>query len=67
MGSFSLFHWLILIAVLLVVFGTRGKIPTLMKDLGQGINAFKKGLKETSESKSEAETRPQPSVIDKQG
>jgi Sec-independent protein translocase protein TatA len=39
----------------------RGKIPSLMKDLGQGINAFKKGLKETKE-----EERPQAENSDKQ-
>jgi sec-independent protein translocase protein TatA len=46
MGSFSIWHWLILLVIVLVVFGGRGKIPNLMKDLGQGITAFKKGMKE---------------------
>lgn len=45
MGSFSLWHWLIVLAIVLVLFGGGGKIPRLMKDLGQGITAFKKGLK----------------------
>jgi sec-independent protein translocase protein TatA len=46
MGSMSWIHWLILLAIVLLLFGGRGKIPNLMKDLGQGITAFKKGLKE---------------------
>jgi sec-independent protein translocase protein TatA len=46
MGSFSIWHWLIVLAVVLVLFGGGGKIPRLMKDLGQGITAFRKGLKE---------------------
>jgi len=46
MGSFGIWHWLILLAIVLVLFGGGGKIPKLMKDLGQGITAFKKGLKE---------------------
>ena len=46
MGSFSIWHWLIVLAVVLVLFGGGGKIPKLMRDMGQGINAFKKGLKE---------------------
>lgn len=46
MGSFSIWHWLIVLAVVLVLFGGGGKIPKLMRDLGTGINAFKKGLKE---------------------
>ncbi len=46
MGTFSIWHWLIVLAVVLVLFGGGGKIPKLMRDMGQGINAFKKGLKE---------------------
>ena len=46
MGSMSMWHWLIVLAVVLLLFGRAGKIPRLMKDMGQGINAFKKGLKE---------------------
>ena len=45
MGSFSIWHLLIILAVVLLLFGGRGKIPNLMKDMGQGITAFKKGLK----------------------
>ena len=61
MGIGSWWHWLILLAVVLLLFGGRGKIPSLMKDLGQGINAFKKGLKETKEEES-----PQAENSDKQ-
>ncbi|MBL8686509.1 MAG: twin-arginine translocase TatA/TatE family subunit [Alphaproteobacteria bacterium] len=46
MGSWSWIHWLIVLVVVLVLFGGGGKIPKLMRDLGQGITAFKKGLKE---------------------
>lgn len=46
MGSFSIWHWLIVLAIILVLFGGGGKIPRLMKDLGQGITAFRKGLKD---------------------
>ena len=46
MGTFSVWHWLIVLVVVLVLFGGGGKIPRLMKDMGKGINAFKKGLKE---------------------
>ena len=61
MGIGSWWHWLILLVVVLLLFGGRGKIPSLMKDLGQGINAFKKGLKETKEDE-----RPQAENNDKQ-
>ena len=60
MGTFSIWHWLIVLAVVLVLFGGGGKIPKLMRDMGQGINAFKKGLKEEDKNKdkvaSKAET-----------
>jgi sec-independent protein translocase protein TatA len=55
MGTFSIWHWLIVLAVVLVLFGGGGKIPKLMRDMGQGINAFKKGLKEEEKAKAEAE------------
>ena len=44
MGSLSIWHLLLLLAVVLLVFGGGGKIPKLMKDMGQGITAFKRGL-----------------------
>jgi sec-independent protein translocase protein TatA len=45
MGTFSIWHWVIILAVVLLLFGA-GKIPRLMGDLAKGITAFKKGLKE---------------------
>ena len=54
MGTFSVWHWLIVLAVVLVLFGGGGKIPKLMRDMGQGINAFKKGLKEEPKDKAES-------------
>lgn len=46
MGSFSIWHWLIVLVVVLVLFGGGGKLSRLMGDLAKGVNAFKKGLKE---------------------
>ena len=54
MGTFSIWHWLIVLAVVLLLFGGGGKIPKLMKDVGSGINAFKKGMKD-DEKKAEGE------------
>jgi len=50
MGSFSIWHWAIVAVVALVLFGGKGKIPSLMKDMGKGITAFKKGLKDEDKS-----------------
>ena len=44
MGSFSVWHWLIVLAVVLLLFGGRGKISQLMGDFGKGLSAFKKGV-----------------------
>jgi sec-independent protein translocase protein TatA len=44
MGSLSIWHWLVVGAVLLVVFGGRGKISDMMGDVAKGIKAFKKGM-----------------------
>jgi sec-independent protein translocase protein TatA len=43
MGSLSIWHWIIVIGVVLLLFG-RGKISELMGDVAQGIKAFKKGM-----------------------
>ena len=54
MGAFSIWHLLILGAVVLLLFGGGGKISRLMRDMGKGITAFKKGLKEEVEDQDEA-------------
>jgi sec-independent protein translocase protein TatA len=46
MGTFSIWHWLIVLAVVLVLFGGGGKISRMMGDFGKGLKAFKKGMKE---------------------
>ena len=51
MGSFSIWHLLILAAIALVLFGGRGKVSDLMGDFGKGINSFKKGLSEKDDPK----------------
>jgi sec-independent protein translocase protein TatA len=43
MGSFSTWHWLIVLAIVLILFG-RGRIPELMGDVAHGIRAFRKGF-----------------------
>lgn len=45
MGSFSIWHWLIVLVVVLLLFG-RGKIPELMGDVAKGIKNFRKGMGE---------------------
>jgi sec-independent protein translocase protein TatA len=45
MGSLSIWHWLLVILVVVLLFG-RGKISDLMGDVAKGIKSFKKGLSE---------------------
>jgi sec-independent protein translocase protein TatA len=57
MGGLSFWHIILLAAVVMLLFG-RGKISDLMGDVAQGINAFKKGLKD--DDTKVAETTPTP-------
>jgi sec-independent protein translocase protein TatA len=54
MGSLSIWHWIVVVVVVLLLFG-RGKISELMGDAAKGIKAFKKGMAddETAEAKPE--------------
>ncbi len=46
MGSFSIWHWLIVGAVALLLFGGKGKISDIMGDVAKGIKSFKKGMQD---------------------
>lgn len=48
MGSFSIWHWLIVLVIVLLLFGA-GKIPKLMGDMAKGVKEFKKGLADNEE------------------
>ncbi|MCQ8781756.1 twin-arginine translocase TatA/TatE family subunit [Mangrovibrevibacter kandeliae] len=64
MGSFSIWHWLIVLAVVLLLFG-RGKIPELMGDVAKGIKNFKKGM--SDEDATPATTAERRSVERREG
>ena len=57
MGSMSVWHWIIVLAVGLLLFGGRGKISELMGDFAKGIKSFKKGLAE--DEKPEEPAKPE--------
>lgn len=46
MGGFSLWHWLVIIIVVMILFGGRGKISELMGDVAKGIKNFRKGMED---------------------
>ena len=63
MGGLSLWHWIIIIAVVSLLFGGKGKISGLMGDLAKGIKAFKSGMKEDETTTSTAPPQvPPPSA-----
>jgi sec-independent protein translocase protein TatA len=59
MGSLSIWHWLIVLAVGLLLFGGKNKVSSLMGDFAKGIKAFKAGMKEEGE----AEEAPPPAQV----
>ena len=44
MGTFSIWHWLIVLAVVVILFGGGGKLSRLMGDVGKGLKSFKRNL-----------------------
>ena len=48
MGSMSIMHWMVVLAIVLVLFGA-GKLPRVMGDFAKGIKAFKAGMREPEE------------------
>ncbi|MBX9574340.1 MAG: twin-arginine translocase TatA/TatE family subunit [Caulobacteraceae bacterium] len=55
MGAMSIWHWVIVIAVIALLFGGRGKLSGLMGDAAKGIRAFKDGLKDDDKKDGPAE------------
>ena len=63
MGSFSIWHWLIVLLIVVMVFGTK-KLKNIGSDLGGAVKGFKDGMKEgsTSEEKPAAQVSAQPAA-----
>ncbi len=59
MGSFSIWHWLIVLVIVMLVFGTK-KLRNIGQDLGGAVKGFKDGMKEaTADKAAEAPVQPQ--------
>ena len=54
MGSFSIWHWLVVLLVILLLFGGGSKISGLMGDLAKGIKSFKKNMNDEDKDASMA-------------
>jgi len=57
MGSMSIWHWLVVGALILILFGGRGRISDLMGDVARGIKSFRKGLAEDEKPIDQDKTR----------
>lgn len=64
MGGFgSIWHWIIVGGLILLLFGGRGKVSDLMGDVAKGIKAFKKGLSDDDKSTTASETAQQSQTL----
>ena len=65
MGTFSIWHWLIVLVVVVLVFGTK-KLSNLGSDLGKAVKGFKEGV-QTDEEEGEATATAKLDASDTQG
>ena len=59
MGSFSIWHWMVVLLVVLLLFGS-GKVSNLMGDFAKGIKSFKKNMAEEPDASMEASAADRP-------
>jgi sec-independent protein translocase protein TatA len=64
MGEFSIFHWLIVLAVILIFFGGK-RIPEIMKGFGEGIRSFKDGMSGATQTPTPPAQAPAPPATEK--
>lgn len=65
MGSFSVWHWLIVLLIILLVFGTK-KLRNLGSDLGGAVKGFKEGMKDGGSTDATATQKTEAPTIDVQ-
>ena len=63
MGSFSIWHWLVVGVLILLLFG-KGRFSGMMGDVAEGIKSFKKGMAEEDAPPAPKIESPQPTVIE---
>jgi sec-independent protein translocase protein TatA len=64
MGSLSIWHWLIVLVIVMLIFGTK-KLRNIGADLGGAVRGFKDGMREGGADKSAEATMPAPQVTGK--
>jgi sec-independent protein translocase protein TatA len=63
MGSFSIWHWLVVLVIVLLIFGTK-KLRNIGSDLGGAVKGFKDGMKGEDEKKSGGEIQASGQVLE---
>ena len=64
MGFTSIWHWLVVLIIVLVLFGGRGKISSIMGDIGKGLKNFKNGMKNEENGNSDADQNLSDGIIE---
>jgi sec-independent protein translocase protein TatA len=64
MGFTSIWHWLIVLVIVLVLFGGRGKISSIMGDIGKGLKNFKKGMKDEDNEVLDGEKKTSDNILE---
>ena len=62
MGSFSIWHWLIVLVIVMLVFGTK-KLKNIGSDLGSAVKGFKDGMKDGGTNEPAAQTPSTPQQV----
>ena len=66
MGSLSIWHWILVLVIVMLVFGTK-KLRNIGADLGSAVRGFKEGVKETSADKPAEDSSAQQSARELSG
>ena len=64
MGFTSIWHWLVVLVIVLVSFGGRGKISSIMGDIGKGLKNFKKGMKDEDNEVLDGEKKTSENILE---
>ena len=65
MGAFSIWHWVIVLIVVLILFGGKGKLSSIMCDFGKGLKNFKDQVKSNKDNEEEVEAISEQKVTPK--
>ena len=65
MGAFSIWHWVIVLIVVLILFGGKGKLSSIMGDFGKGLKNFKDQVKSNKDNDEDIEVITEKKVTPK--